>query len=86
MSKELILPITIMGSVFILVLLYVPPIFYFKKGWFKKFYHDIIGWHYPDPHQKLKADDDRILCKYCEKEILQDSQGNWFLIDDYEIK
>ena len=55
---------------------------YLKTGLFKSFYHDILGWHKP------KNDDDSSFdgcsfhnkCKYCGKEILQDSQGNWFTI------
>lgn len=37
-----------------------------------------LGWHRPD--NKIGSDGCSLIstCKYCEKKILQDSQGNWF--------
>lgn len=55
---------------------------YSKNGICKKFYHDILGWHMPDTSGKYKCTFDglnlKTICKYCGKEIMQDSQGNWF--------
>lgn len=43
-------------------------------------YHDIMGWH--KPNEKIGFDGASFTskCKICGKEILQDSQGNWFEI------
>lgn len=51
---------------------------YCKLGIFKKFYHDIFGWHIPS--NELTFDGCNMLskCKHCGKHIIQDSQGNWF--------
>lgn len=50
----------------------------FKPG--KWFYHDILKWHAPDPKASVKFDGASFhtYCKYCGKEIMLDSQGNWF--------
>jgi hypothetical protein len=64
----------------LIILLYIPSILYFTLGWFKRFYHDALGWHTPD--YTLGIHDNgfgrHAKCKHCGKEILQDSQGNWF--------
>lgn len=56
------------------------PILYFKKGWFKRLYHDILGWHYPDDSEECHFDGCSLhsVCKHCGENIMQDSQGNWF--------
>ena len=63
-----------------LLLFYVPPILYFTKGWFKSYFHDVLKWHRPDENTPIWCDgcSDHCVCKYCGKEIMQDSQGNWF--------
>ena len=38
-------------------------------------YHDILGWHVPNGEY---FNNGCSICKHCEKEIMQDSQGNWF--------
>lgn len=54
-------------------------IFYFKRGYFKKFYHDVMGWHQPRSNAyEFDGLSFHGICKYCGKEIMQDSQGNWF--------
>lgn len=53
-------------------------VLYFAKGYFKRFYHDIMGWHMPDNSEKFDGCSFHSHCKYCGKEITQDSQGNWF--------
>lgn len=42
--------------------------------------HDIMGWHEPDPKEKIGFDgcSNTTHCRWCGKSILQDSQGNWF--------
>lgn len=53
---------------------------YFKLGWFKFFYHDILGWHTPDKKIEQWSDgcSQHAICKHCGRDIMQDSQGNWF--------
>lgn len=55
-------------------------ILYKKYGLFKKFFHDLLLWHEPAKSEKQFFDGCSIhsICKYCGKEIMQDSQGNWF--------
>lgn len=45
----------------------------------KFFYHDVLEWHIPD-HNKdhYRGINYCSVCKICGKEIMQDSQGNWF--------
>ena len=47
---------------------------------FKQFYHNILEWHIPDDLSYEGFDGCSIhsVCKICGKEIMQDSQGNWF--------
>ncbi len=46
---------------------------------FKWFYHNILGWHLPsDKLQEFDGCSFHAHCKICGKEIMQDSQGNWF--------
>ena len=52
---------------------------YFKFGFLKFYYHDLLGWHTPDDSpQWSDGCNQHATCKYCKKEIMQDSQGNWF--------
>ena len=39
--------------------------------------HAIFGWHHCDP-SGFDGASMTGTCKYCGKECLQDSQGNWF--------
>lgn len=50
---------------------------------FKRFYHDVLKWHLPDENGSVEYDGVNIhcYCKFCHKEIIQDSQGNWYEID-----
>lgn len=54
--------------------------FYFKYGFCKWFYHDIMNWHRPKESEENSFDgcSEHNHCKFCGKEIMQDSQGNWF--------
>ena len=54
--------------------------FYVKTGLFKSLYHNILGWCEPDESSPMWSDGCSMhaKCKYCGKEIMQDSQGNWF--------
>jgi hypothetical protein len=48
----------------------------------RKFTHDKLGWHL----QPLQLGFDGCslfgICPYCGKKVLQDSQGNWFMISE----
>ena len=59
---------------------FIPALLYLKKGMFKRFYHDRLGWHRPDESKGVGFDGCSIHahCKYCGKDIMMDSQGNWF--------
>ena len=46
---------------------------------FKLFYHDILGWHIPTSDNSIHEGVNVYnYCKICGKEIMLDSQGNWF--------
>ena len=45
---------------------------------FKQFYHNILEWHLPNEEQGFDGCSFHSTCKFCGKEIMQDSQGNWF--------
>jgi len=51
---------------------------YFKFGWFKFFYHDVLGWHVPIEEVMYNGCSFISECKFCGEKIMQDSQGNWF--------
>lgn len=65
---------------FVMVFMVLGSILYFKLGWFKKFFHDLLLWHQPAKCEEQSFDGCSIhsICKHCGKEIMQDSQGNWF--------
>lgn len=44
-------------------------------------YHDIMGWHKPDGTLFNDGCSNHSYCRFCHKEIMQDSQGNWFTFD-----
>ena len=53
-------------------------IIYLITGIGKRFYHDILEWHRPDNTESFDGCSRHSVCKYCGKNIMQDSQGNWF--------
>lgn len=64
-------------GVFILSLIGSP--LYFNKGWFVWLYHNILGWCTPDDGpQMYDGVSMHARCRHCKREIMQDSQGNWF--------
>lgn len=56
---------------------------YLTIGWFKFLYHDLLGWHKPAKNAGQSSDGWNVqsVCRYCNKKIMEDSQGNWFEID-----
>lgn len=68
-----------MAKYVILVVLISSIIYKVSKGKiFKWFYHDKLGWHIPNDKQSFNGCSCCSTCKLCGKEIMQDSQGNWF--------
>lgn len=74
----MVIAMEILASVIILFL--VGSIIYHKAGALKFFYHDLLGWCAPENGSDTWYDGCSVhaTCKYCKREIMQDSQGNWF--------
>lgn len=55
-------------------------IYLISKGHiFNWFYHNVMKWHLPDDKpQEFNGCNVHAHCKFCGKEIMQDSQGNWY--------
>lgn len=67
---------TVLGS---LVWMYVAAGLYFAFGFLKFFYHDFLHCHTPDDEPQWSDGlSTHAFCKHCGKEVMQDSQGNWF--------
>ena len=50
-----------------------------KGSIFKRVYHDIMLWHLPSNEpQEFDGCNFHAKCNICGKDIMQDSQGNWF--------
>ena len=60
------------------VIIFMTAILYFRFGWFKFFYHDVMAWHLPIEKQGFNGCSFTSICKHCGKDIMQDSQGGWF--------
>ena len=75
---NILISIMIIFIVLVIVFL-IASVIYLKTGLFKIFYHDILEWHLPNNSpQSYDGCSIHSTCKYCGKEIMQDSQGNWF--------
>lgn len=61
------------------ILLALSPL-YLKFGFCKWLYHDFLEWHIPIETEKNTFDgcSEHNHCKFCGREIMLDSQGNWF--------
>lgn len=53
-------------------------VLYSNYGKCKWLFHDILHWHEPNDTVFFNGISLESKCKYCGKEISQDSQGNWF--------
>ena len=76
------MPIWLIVALVILFLFWITGIAWFLGHPFKAgvwFFHDIMGWHYPDDSSSFDGCSVHSHCRYCRKEIMQDSQGNWFI-------
>ena len=77
MSSTIFYCFVIVVAAFVLTLICYP--LYFNFGWFKWFYHKILGWCTPDDSpQWSDGCSQHARCKHCGREIMMDSQGNWF--------
>jgi hypothetical protein len=47
-------------------------------GPIRRFTHDVLGWHKPNEAMTLFGINLVSYCRYCDRRILQDSQGGWF--------
>ena len=73
--------LTIFSIIAVALLLFsLAAIAYYAFGLFKGLFHDRLGWHMPNHHKGMTYDGINIFasCKHCKREIMQDSQGNWF--------
>lgn len=52
----------------------------FKK--IREFKCNILDWHKPQKQIGFDGASFCSTCRYCNREILQDSQGNWFRLED----
>lgn len=43
-----------------------------------EFFCKYFGWHRPKKHTYMDGINNKSICKYCQMEIIQDSQGGWF--------
>lgn len=75
---DIIITIVLSIVILLLVFLMVGGILYTKIGIFRFFFHDILAWHMPDGTYHFRGINTHSKCKYCGKDIIQDSQGNWF--------
>lgn len=53
-----------------------------KMSKLRKFKCNILDWHKPQKQIGFDGASFCSTCRYCGKEILQDSQGNWFKLED----
>ena len=76
------MPIWLIMTFVILFLFWITGIAWFLGHPFKAgawLFHDIMSWHYPDDSSSFDGCSVHSRCRYCKKEIMQDSQGNWFI-------
>lgn len=61
---------------------YMTPV---AMNFIRRFVHNILGWHKPRAIGSMYCDGSSLhsVCRYCCKEIMQDSQGNWFLRNNH---
>ena len=77
------MPIWLIMTFVILFLFWITGLAWFLGHPFKAgvwLFHDIMGWHEPDDSSYyFDGCSVHSRCRYCKKEIMQDSQGNWFI-------
>ncbi len=79
--------VLIILCIFLLIAIpaWICSVIYLASGgkFFKKIYHDKLGWHlvYPEDYINNTTFDgcsEHNHCSLCGKEVMRDSQGNWF--------
>jgi len=78
LTESLIMNVCLFIICTICFVVLITSILYTKFGYFKRFYHDVMKWHEPGDYLWWNGYIVHSYCKYCNKEILRDSQGNWF--------
>ena len=68
----------IVSIAILLIIFFIGGVVYSITGLGKWFYHDILEWHRPNNKENFDGCSFHSICKHCGKEIMQDSQGNWF--------
>lgn len=67
----------ILGVPYAIIITLYP--FYLKWGIGKRLFHNLMGWHLPENEKnELLGINIKSKCRFCGREIIQDSQGNWF--------
>ena len=59
--------------------------FYEKTGNKVSFRCEVLDWHKPSDKIGFDGCSFTSVCKRCGRELLQDSQGNWFSFDEAPI-
>lgn len=66
----------------IIAVMWISGIIYLISGGriFNRFFHNVMEWHLPNDKEPQGFDGVNIHahCRFCGKEIEQDSQGNWY--------
>ena len=78
--KDILVMILEIFAIIIAVLWTSGVIYLISRGrLFNYFFHNVMEWHLPDDKpQEFNGCSFHTHCKFCGKEIEQDSQGNWY--------
>ena len=82
-NLEVILSVIFIIGLFIGLLTAFAMIIYKQFGYFKKFFHDICGFHVADESKYISIDACSVyaICKYCKKHIKKDNSSTFYEID-----
>lgn len=76
MGEIVLIILGVLFAVYLLTIILYP--LYTKFGFCKWFYHDVMGWCYPSDESYFNGVSECSKCRFCGRDIMQDSQGNWF--------
>ena len=77
MKLLLVILVVLLGIILISVIGGI--IYLLSRGrYLRRLYHDAFEWHLPNIEQGYDGCSFTSTCRICGKEIMQDSQGNWF--------
>lgn len=73
--NEVVYVLTVM---LIPILAEITSLLYFKFGWFKFYYHDILDWHIVGDSDPIIAEDGDVhfICEHCGEDITPDDCAN----------